>query len=131
MIEKRVVTGVIWIEDEPGYDAPQYVLTTDMLDRAQRSEESVENYLISLETLQTMAQTADDEITDAKTRHSSSATTTATTTIINTDAVAAAAACNDDSDKDISVPAWARRNTKFKKTKNLAAAGGGSGKRNK
>jgi hypothetical protein len=132
MIEKRVVIGVIWIEDEPGYDAPQYVLTTDMLDRTQRSEETVENYLISLETLQTMAQTADDRISNTKMRYSSATTTT--TTSSNSTSSNNAASFENDSDKENSVPAWAR-NTSFKKTRNpaasAAAAGGSGGKRKK
>jgi len=118
MIEKRVVIGVIWVEDEPGYDAPQYVLTTDMLDRAQRSEETVENYLISLETLQTMAQTADAEITNTQKRYSSATTTTTTSSTTNSNI-----SSFDDSDKENSVPTWAR-NTNFKKTRNSTASSG-------
>ena len=106
VIEKRVVTGVIWIEDEPGYDAPQYVLKTDMLDRAQRSEASVENYLISVETLQTMILNVDEEIANAN--------------------MSTAFAIDESNKENTVVPAWAR-NINLKNTGNstvVAAAGG-------
>jgi len=96
--EKRVVIGVIWIEDEPGYDAPQYVLKTDMLDRAQRSEETVENYLISVETLKTMVFSLEDEIACAKMMKNSTVEE------------------NDENDKENCVPGWARSNN-YKKTR--------------
>ena len=127
MIEKRVVIGVIWVEDEPGYDAPQYVLRTDLQDRAQRSQDSVENYLISVETLQTIVLNVEDEIANSKIMSTSATTTTAATT---TSTTTTSAAFDDDIDKDNSVPAWAR-NTNFKKSRKPASAAGGGGKRKK
>ena len=97
MQEKRVVIGVMWVEDEPGYDAPQYVLMTDMLDRTERSELSVDKYHISVETLKTIVLSLEDEIASPKIMK------------------------NDENEKEKCVPAWARINKcsgSHKKTKN-------------